>query len=120
MNANEKMDLSKSIYMRLQILCKEYNIRSINVLAKKFLKCNSSEKLQRMSRGGMPSLLIVIDIVKIFPNISLEWLILGKGTMYKEENIKSLRDERDEILSLTTKYISELNQILQKKKVVVD
>lgn len=39
-----------------------------------------------LSGRNNPSLEFVMKIIKRFPDLSLEWLIFGKGSMYKERN----------------------------------
>jgi len=40
-----------------------------------------------LSGRNNPSLEFVTKIIKRFPDLSLEWLIFGKGSMYKDRNI---------------------------------
>lgn len=46
-----------------------------------------------LSGRNKPSLDFVVKMLQTYPFLSIEWLIFGKGSMYKEQKIPSLFDE---------------------------
>lgn len=87
---------------------------------------SSFEKLLNSSNGYINSISKSIGIDKIeiilekFPNLNIEWLLTGKGSIYKEKQISPetliLLEERASMIDLQKKYIKTLEDQLNKSK----
>lgn len=87
---------------------------------------SSFEKLLNLSNGYVNSISKSIGIDKIeiilenFPNLNIEWLLTGKGNMYKEKNTSQevliILEERASMIELQKKYIKTLEDQLNKSK----
>jgi len=62
-----------------------------------------------LSGRNKPSLDFIVKVAETYPDISLEWLIFGKGNMYKSEN--------EEVANVDT---SELSTIEQKEESIFE
>ena len=61
----------------------EKHSKSANTLAKE-MGYDSGSRISRILRGeGEPSFQFLIDLVKLDSELSLDWLVTGKGNMYK-------------------------------------
>lgn len=76
-----------NFYSRILQIIEYYNIENISVFAKKYLKYNSVEKINRLKKENTsPSYQILQDIINRFPSISPIWLLTGKGKMLNSNN----------------------------------
>lgn len=67
------------------------------------------------SKDSSLSSAIVAEISTNFPDVSLEWLILGKGSMIKNEIVQ--KENNDQASKMENKYINlleEHNQLLKE------
>jgi hypothetical protein len=62
-------------------------------------------------RGGTPSIEIINKILSKFPDLSTDWLITGKGEMYRKK-IRSFDDASD--------FITFLKEELRKERAIND
>lgn len=92
-----------NFYKRLSQLSEYKGFKSVNKFALDGLNYSSSEKLNRLKKENTnPSVEILLDISNKFEEISIDWLLTGKGEM--------LRDEENEVLN----SISEPKPIFNK------
>lgn len=85
---------------------------SLNTFAKKGLGYSSYEKLRRLgdSVDNKPSIDILEDVNSKFPNVNLDWLITGTGTMMKdggqaEIDLDSIKEDEVQ-LAILVGYLS--------------
>jgi len=85
----ERVDDEKKLsgfFARLEFLMKHYRIASINELATKHLLYKSAQKLNRLKgENTKPSADIVADIVRKWPEVNANWLLVGQGEMISVE-----------------------------------
>jgi hypothetical protein len=85
-------EIKMAFFERILRIMDFYGIKSVNSLAKEWLKYDSSEKINRLKDATKnPSYEILKDISNIFIEIDANWLITGNGEMLKEE----FRDDSD-------------------------
>lgn len=81
----KKNKKNSNFFERILQIIDYYNIRSINSFALDYLNYNSSEKINRLKKDNTsPSYEIILDITNKFEDISVDWLITGKGNMLKD------------------------------------
>lgn len=81
-------NLSKraNFFDRILQIIDYYDIKNVNSFAKNYLKYDSSEKINRLKKeNSNPSVEILKDISNKFEDVSVEWLLTGKGNMLKNE-----------------------------------
>jgi len=61
-----------------------------------------------ISGRNKPSLDFIIKVVEAFPDISLEWLMFGKGNMYSQMNVISAEKEIEQ-LKLEVEKLNKVN-----------
>ncbi|MBT0607606.1 helix-turn-helix domain-containing protein [Aequorivita echinoideorum] len=74
-------------------------------------------------KGATPSVDILLEILKNFPDYNLNWILLGKGEMMKfsaekSESIESVNEEKSEYLSKDD-YLAFLKQKLEDKEMII-
>lgn len=77
--------------------------------------------LSHISSGrNKVSLTAVEQILKAFPSVNAEWLILGKGSMFKDalsDNVASdLNDNLDAVQQETQRYIKSIESKISKMR----
>lgn len=96
--------MATTINQRIKTLSdtKYKNLRHLG----KAIGYNYQEKLYRLVRveGTAPSFEMVQDILRAFPEVNPDWLILGEGEMIRRH---SKEDQQDYILSLLCKQRKE-------------
>ncbi|WP_166919858.1 hypothetical protein [Flavobacterium poyangense] len=76
-----------NFYSRLAQLSEHKGFKSINKFALDGLNYSSSEKLNRLKKENTnPSVDILLDISNKFEDVSIEWLLTGKGAMLRVDN----------------------------------
>ena len=68
-------------------------------------------------RLSKPSFEVIEKIMQKFPDVNLEWLILGKGTMWKpaKPNAKKIQDQQSALINKTIKQkVKKQTAILEK------
>jgi hypothetical protein len=74
---------------RLLYLYQKYNLEPTSLSSK--LGYKASEKISRLTRDGVkpknPSIHIIEDILKAFPEINARWLITGENDILAEESL---------------------------------
>lgn len=84
----EKEDKISDILERIFHLIEYKGYNSLRDFAINALGYDNSEKINRYKKSGTaPSIDIILDISRIFDDISLDWLIAGKGDMIRIENV---------------------------------
>jgi phage repressor protein C with HTH and peptisase S24 domain len=84
------MEKKSNFFERILQIIEFHNIKSVNSFAKDYLKYDSSEKINRLRKENTnPSYDIIHDISNIFEDISVEWLVTGKGPMLKPVELMS-------------------------------
>jgi transcriptional regulator with XRE-family HTH domain len=78
-----------------------------------------------LSGRNNPSLDFVLKMLEKYQFVSTDWLLFGKGSMYKETNMQSLFDKNSDINPSTQKILTtvdERNQgnMLQQDDIVLD
>lgn len=78
------MKNNSNIFERILQISNEKGFKSVNDFAVNGLKYASSEKLNRLKKeGAKPSFDIIEDITIMFEDIDANWLITGKGNIFK-------------------------------------
>ena len=77
--------------------------------------------LSHISSGrNKVSLTAVEQILKAFPSVSSDWLVLGKGSMFKDaledDKASELQDNLDAIEQETQRYIKSVESKINKMK----
>jgi hypothetical protein len=81
----------------------------------KSIYANHMDVKKIINHKGKPSFDMIANILSIYPNISAEWLIIGKGSVWANEEIKK-RDSKIEEL----RYIIEIQkQLLEKNNILI-
>lgn len=102
---------------RLNAIMKRYGISSINELAVKHLGYKASQKLNRLKdESNSPSADILADIIRKWPEINGNWLLLGRGTMI--ESLQKSADPSNEVEE-PAEFESSLRIIKQDLKKVL-
>lgn len=72
-------------------------------------RCGMSSVISNVRKGSVaPSLVTVCKLLKVFPDYSSDWLLLGTGNMLRSQGeIADLKRENDKLI--------RLNIILQEK-----
>lgn len=89
---------------------------------------SSFEKMINSANGYVNSISKSVGVDKIqlilekFPHLNLEWLLTGKGSMYKEKEVAPelfiLLEERASMIDLQKKYIKNLEDQLKQDKIL--
>ncbi len=78
-------------YKRIDIISKHFGFKSVNDFAKRGLGYASSEKINRLKRENTkPSIDIIITISNKFEQISVDWILTGKGEMLRNNNLSHI------------------------------
>jgi len=94
MNATD-CEKKTNFFQRVCQIIDYYNIRSINSFAVDYLKYNSSEKINRLKKENTnPSYEILCDIASKFEFIDMNWLLLGKGSMLRNDTLNFKQDSK--------------------------
>lgn len=80
--------------------------------------------LSHISSGrNKVSLTAVEQILKAFPSVSSDWLVLGKGSMFRDalgdDAASELQDNLDAIEQETQRYIKSLESKINKMKATI-
>jgi len=82
------MKKETNFFERLCQILEHYDIKSVNSFAINYLKYDSPEKINRLKKPNTnPSYDILCDIANKFELIDMNWLLLGKGNMLKDEAV---------------------------------
>ena len=60
-------------------------------------------------RNSFPSSEVILDIVKSFPEYSLNWIMTGKGSMLKTEELSLVEDAESTYVKNSSDLIKSLN-----------
>jgi hypothetical protein len=71
----------------------------------------SEQQMNRILNGDNFSVGFLFKIISALPNISLDWLVLGMGEMYKEQSAVDLSKQLQE-MSLLKKQVNDLQSAL--------
>ncbi|WP_052705156.1 hypothetical protein [Flavobacterium sp. 316] len=110
----------QTFFKRLVQIIEHQGFKNVNVFALNGLGYDSSSKLNRLrDPKNKPSLEILLDISKHFPDINIHWLVTGKGNMllYSNESITNkLQEPNEEYLS--ENYASLRESIMMKDDII--
>lgn len=95
---------------RLRILMDNFQLSSSQFADK--LEIQRSAISHLLSGRNKPSILILEKILKNFPEVDIEWLITGKGNIFKP----SSEEKHEELKSITEKQ-SEIDVFNQKEDI---
>jgi phage repressor protein C with HTH and peptisase S24 domain len=76
------METSANVSERIGMLLKHYNLNANSVTAK--LGYSTTSKMYKILQGAEPSYPTLVDFLKEFPEVSSDWLVLGKGPMLRD------------------------------------
>jgi hypothetical protein len=86
------MKKNTTFFERILQLIDFYDIKNINIFAKNYLGYASSEKINRLKRENTnPSYDIIVDIANKFEQVSVDWLLTGKGDMLRGDSNVDVR-----------------------------
>lgn len=103
-------------FERLMQMIEYKGFSTLNNFAIKALGYSSSEKLNRLkSENNKPSINIIQDISNKFDDISIEWLLFGKGEMLKGEQPRKEPSREDRLLSLIESQQRTIENLSSKK-----
>jgi len=75
-------NILKGFFSRLEQLMKHYGVSTVNELAIKHLKYDAPQKINRLKKeGNSPSAEIIADILRLWPEVNANWLLVGAGPM---------------------------------------
>lgn len=108
----------KVINERIREVLKEHDI-SLTSYGTNLEEMSLSKFSRQLSGENAMTTDVVIAILRDFPDVSAEWLLFGKGNMYKTTEIKNKTDiEKEksytEFLKDKIKWLQEKNSLLQK------
>lgn len=102
---------------KLDLFC--VNDRIVQIMRSNGFNKNSFAKLLGMSQPAirqiennenLPSLKMILGIIQVFPSISAEWLLTGKGDMFRSE---STTDPLNELLLSQQRTIENLSETIK-------
>jgi len=78
----------------------------------------SQQMLFNYTKGRTPSLEVIQKILTVYPQFNVEWLVLGKGEMLRNEAISKQNDNNnttiEQLLEQLTKKDKLINHILDE------
>lgn len=102
------------IFERISQILEYYDIKNVSVFAKKYLGYDSPEKINRLKDNNKrPSYEILEDISKKFEEVSIDWLITGRGEMIKKTSKNELNS--DQKITLSCDVLEVLNNTIKEK-----
>lgn len=88
-----KQKVLHPVLSRIEEIIEYSEAGSLNLFATEKLNYDSSSKLSRFKRENKPPTLeIIMDIMNAFPEIDLNWLLIGKGEMLLTDSEKPKED----------------------------
>ena len=109
--------MNNTIFERIQLIINEYNLNETTFSEKVGIKQSTFSKGK--TRNSDLKYMTIVNILTAFPEISVEWLVLGEGEMMKAssgsgELVKSLRSQIAH-LEGEVAYLREQNMLLLKE-----
>lgn len=112
------METHATITDRLKALLQHYSLNANSVTAR--LGYSTTSKMYKILQGAEPSYPTLVDFLKEFPEVSSDWLLLGKGPMLRgaaaESPVKAELPQRAitgaEVLTVTVDADGEENTLL--------
>jgi phage repressor protein C with HTH and peptisase S24 domain len=112
------MEANANVSDRIQEVLRHYGLNANSVTAR--LGYSTTSKMYKILGGAEPSFPTLVDILKEFPNVSSDWLILGKGPMMRDESaapvpkveVPARAVTTTEVLTVTVDSTGEENTLL--------
>ena len=112
------MEANVNVSDRIQTILKHYGLNANSVTAR--LGYSTSSKMYKILQGAEPSFPTLVDFLKEFPDVSSDWLMLGKGSMLRGEATDSVAKlivpqravTSTEVLTVTVDATGEENTLL--------
>ena len=87
------MEAPSPVVVRIKTVFSHYELNANSATAK--LGYTSNSKLYKILQGSEPSFPTLVDMLRVFPAVSADWLVLGKGEM-----LRAASDEAPKHLNL--------------------
>ncbi len=76
------MEANATVTDRIKILLQHYKLNANSVTQK--LGYSTTSKMYKILQGAEPSFPTLVDFLKVFPDVSSDWLLLGQGSMLRD------------------------------------
>lgn len=108
----------QSFYNRIQEIAAYYNIKPSVILNCSSIPYSTYHSLSY--RRAVPSIETVLKIIKQYPEISFEWLAIGKGNMIIPKNVEPDDEKNPKIIALKRQVEILTDRLMDKERRILE